>query len=343
MKQESLHEVARSTERVAALDAAKAVAIFCVVLGHVIQWTFSGDAYKEDGLFAFIYSFHMPLFAMVSGYCVGHSLNQPVGRFVRRRAMQLLLPVVSFAVVYLCACFAVSGWPANVWQWVGSYLAGGDLWFLKYLFADLCIVYFSRRLLRHDGWAVLPSALLFCLTRSGVFRLLPYVWAGYFLYKHRTWVQVHVRVVALASGIAFAALLCCWRGEYDAPLRFVWLTPTLRVDAANTWAVFIRLGVGLAGSLFVLSLLSLLEDSLQRGRCGRLTGVLGRQTLGIYALQLYLLEHGLTEHVPLTLSGLWMRPLQVALAVAVTIVCFGLATLLRTHRWTALLFLGQHH
>lgn len=61
------------TERSAYLDFVKGIAIVLVELGHCIQYG-SGQAvintvsFFEDKLFRLIYSFHMPLFVLVSGY-----------------------------------------------------------------------------------------------------------------------------------------------------------------------------------------------------------------------------------------------------------------------------------
>ena len=321
------------------LDVTKAFAIFCVVLGHVIQWTFPGDAYTDNVLFAFIYAFHMPLFAMVSGYCVAHSLNLQPWQFVSRRAMQLLLPVVSFAVMYWIWRVFFIGSSTFCWREVFSYLCGGDLWFLKYLFVDLCIIYFSKRLLPAGLLVFLPPLLLFCFTRSGIFRLLPYLWVGYLLYSYKNWVVTHLRLLFALSLLTFVFFLFGWRGEYDAPLRFLYFKPTLHFDPHNSWAVFIRLGVGISGSLFFIMLFRCLEAHL-RCRPGYLIARLGSRTLGIYALQLYLLEHGLTNHIPLTFVEPWAIPLQLLIAVAITIICDLIVCLFKKNRYTALFFLG---
>ena len=57
------------------LDAVKAIAIILTVLGHCIQWIL-GDTFGEDRLELFIYSFHMPLFMIISGYFFQSALRQ---------------------------------------------------------------------------------------------------------------------------------------------------------------------------------------------------------------------------------------------------------------------------
>lgn len=54
-------------------DAAKGVAIVLVAFGHAIQYGSGrdflwGSLYFNQRVFQFIYSFHMPLFMLISGY-----------------------------------------------------------------------------------------------------------------------------------------------------------------------------------------------------------------------------------------------------------------------------------
>ena len=60
-------------------DIIKGVAIFLVVLGHSLQYFYIDSAYSNtDFLFSFIYSFHMPLFMVVSGYFAYSSFSKPI-------------------------------------------------------------------------------------------------------------------------------------------------------------------------------------------------------------------------------------------------------------------------
>lgn len=57
-------------------DCTKGILIFLVILGHCIQYG-SGATYLnkelfwENKIFQWVYSFHMPLFALISGYLGG--------------------------------------------------------------------------------------------------------------------------------------------------------------------------------------------------------------------------------------------------------------------------------
>ena len=53
--------------RDARIDIIKGFAILLVLWGHAIQNLAQGDIYYSDPFFRLIYSFHMPLFALVNG------------------------------------------------------------------------------------------------------------------------------------------------------------------------------------------------------------------------------------------------------------------------------------
>ena len=51
------------------IDFVKGIAIFLMLWGHCIQFCAVGDFdFFENWVFKLIYSFHMPLFMLVSGY-----------------------------------------------------------------------------------------------------------------------------------------------------------------------------------------------------------------------------------------------------------------------------------
>lgn len=66
-------------KRITYIDWLKAFAIFLVLLGHSIQNL--SAAGMMDGLHGFIYSFHMPLFMMLSGFFLTKSLDNGIKHF----------------------------------------------------------------------------------------------------------------------------------------------------------------------------------------------------------------------------------------------------------------------
>ena len=115
-------------ERCGYIDVVKALTIYLVVLGHVIQFWQYQDCWWTDRVFLLIYSFHMPLFMMVSGLVVGmYRKTTPYLLFIRKRFVQLIVPYLSWAFIDVLRkdnfdCCMIFTYPNNF------------LWFLWALF-----------------------------------------------------------------------------------------------------------------------------------------------------------------------------------------------------------------
>ncbi|MDO4744065.1 MAG: acyltransferase family protein, partial [Clostridia bacterium] len=79
------------------IDIAKGVAIFLMLWGHCIQICVigSGIDFFENSVFKTIYSFHMPLFMLISGYLFYFSfLKRDLKELLIHRTQALLQPIV---------------------------------------------------------------------------------------------------------------------------------------------------------------------------------------------------------------------------------------------------------
>lgn len=83
--------------RVAWIDIARAIGIFFIVLGHI----------PEDGLVRkYIFSFHVPLFFLISGICFNGHENPK--RFVEKKIKTIVVPYFVFSIMSIMI-FAVAG------------------------------------------------------------------------------------------------------------------------------------------------------------------------------------------------------------------------------------------
>ena len=94
-------------QRLEYLDLLKGFAIFLMVMGHFLSWTFAPEAKLTAGaVFVrnLIYAFHMPLFFFISGYLM-HLKRESKYDFafcktiVKKRLRSLMLPGVTFMVL----------------------------------------------------------------------------------------------------------------------------------------------------------------------------------------------------------------------------------------------------
>lgn len=96
-----------ASKRINYIDLAKGIAILCVIIGH----TFS--AYDTDNILVqFIYSFHMPLFFILSGWFAKED-NVAVEPAILKKAKQLLIPYLIINVIKYIIKIAVYGFTSK--------------------------------------------------------------------------------------------------------------------------------------------------------------------------------------------------------------------------------------
>ena len=93
------------TKRIEYMDALRGLAIFLMVMGHVLAWIYTDykQAFESNlycgFLWKFIYSFHMPLFVFVSGYFFVLKFNGNISKesaiFICKKFVALLIPFVT--------------------------------------------------------------------------------------------------------------------------------------------------------------------------------------------------------------------------------------------------------
>ena len=115
-------------KRIYLFDNLKAILIFLVVLGHMIEYISGASFYKV--IYLFIYSFHMPLFVYISGYFANSNYEKTL--------KNVLYPYVVFQIIYVIFDrFALKG--SATLSFVAPYWA---LWYLVALATWRCTIPF---------------------------------------------------------------------------------------------------------------------------------------------------------------------------------------------------------
>lgn len=137
----------KEMQRIAWIDIAKGMAIFLMVCGHTsIPLSVSN----------WIWSFHMPLFFVVSGMLFSPDRYPSAMAFVRKRCMSLLVPWISFTIItVLCS-------PSDSIRLLCEGRNLHALWFLPVLFVVEIMGYYLSKI------AVEGGKLLFALVMASV-------------------------------------------------------------------------------------------------------------------------------------------------------------------------------
>lgn len=290
--------MAQTLNRDKSIDIAKGIGILLVVLGHC--------PYVWNPVKQWLYSFHMPLFFMISGLLWDKASHEKRGflnaSFVVKKLQRLMIPCYIWALLY----YAVNCIKARSFSFLKvAYLLYGSqagfskagslssLWFFPCMFLTVCAFEGIQRLLikRNVNQVVLlilaffsavasvclprlPQGYPWCLDVS--FAALAFMILGYLIKEYYV-------AVSRKSGIAIAACL----------LGFLLLTFTFRfnlsrisinnVDLAGRYFgnPLLYFFDAACGSLFVLSLSGLLNAY---ERVSNLLAGIGRRTIPILVI-----------------------------------------------------------
>jgi fucose 4-O-acetylase-like acetyltransferase len=253
---------AKPSARLSDVDAARGLAIFLVVVGHVVARDMpAGNAWYAQ-LKESIYAFHMPLFMALTGITFALSLPRfaawaEVASFSLQRVSRLFVPYVFFGLLVLFGKLAASqllhvdnppkGFAVDLYMLlvVPGKSVAGFLWFIYVLSVYLLLVpalfqIFGRRpfLLLLAGvalnFAVWPQ--IFMLDR--VVEYLPFFAAGMLLWSGRElWLRIAPRAFWPAT-VLFAALLAMTLVQ-EMPK---WLVGAASVPAVLAWMLCLPAG-----------------------------------------------------------------------------------------------------
>lgn len=164
----------KKKERINYIDIARALAIICIVLGHTINHS------EHCGLiFKFIYSFHVVLFFIISGYLFNIDKKTKFSSFFKNKFIRIIIPYLLWAILFLVPYMLLgskvgneigtkSSFNLNV-QLINVLYGNGNssalkqnsaLWFLPALFTMEIIYYFVIHLINNKPKLKIPMLII---------------------------------------------------------------------------------------------------------------------------------------------------------------------------------------
>ncbi|MCD8160752.1 MAG: acyltransferase family protein [Clostridiales bacterium] len=332
MQEEKERMLSAGKTRIEKWDLLRALLIFLVVLGHLVDYYVGGGSAQMRGLFLFIYSFHMPCFLFVDGLFSKHNVDE-------KRYNHIFSYLVLYLALKILICL-VDGLIKH--QFSFSLLgADGAPWYGLALFWCSLMTIFLKRF--SHKWVLIGAVLLACfagydgdvdatmvLSRTIVF--FPFFFAGYCLDPAKVAEKLSGKWVR-ALGLAVLVLLgvvcfCCTDDIYFVRALLTGKNPyrTLETGYGREELVFygwlLRLGYYAVVAVLCMAVMAVIPNHLRHGKA--LTAV-GRRTLQIYMLNrpaIYILFDGLGLHTALTAMGaddLVVLPLAVLLTAVLAL------------------------
>lgn len=284
-----------------------------VVLTHVLGLRPEFKALSPQTVDAMV-TFNMPLFTLLSGYVLfGREATSPL-RFLRGKALALLVPYLAWIAVEL----PLRDYPPSAWipRLAGALVdphLGLQMWFLWLLFWLFVIFTALRLISRDDRWlaagALAAAATLFFWTGTAfgldkLAWLYPFFILGYLVAKYRATLRRFDTAIIAVSFIAFPLLL--WAGLPGTVARFA----TALAGVGASWGLFRLLPARMLAPL----------------------GFAGQKTLGLYGWQMVVLPYLIVGTGWLGASASWTLVMVVSLALTVVLERFAV---------TRAVFLGQ--
>lgn len=297
------------TEREKLPDILRGFAIILVVLGHCIQEgsgeSFSANSlYFYDKLYQLIYSFHMPLFMMISGYLSWGSMQRADTKekrrgLLRRRVITLLSPIflwtaIDYVGILITIHIRGEAQPEAI-IFVYFYNALNNFWFLWAVFWCFLIVYVMYYFFENSiVLYLLGFAALFFMPDGlglGAYKyMLPYFVASFYGHKYIEKQGKFARSlikpwIVAALGVVFAVMFLFFDEK-----AFIYLTGYKLIGKLVIEQLAIdlyRTTIGFVGSIFFIILWYCISEHFLLEY--RFLTALGTNSMGIYILSGYLI------------------------------------------------------
>lgn len=206
--------------RLVHIDFLKGLAIFLMVMGHVLSWSMadSGCPRTVDSWFVreVIYSFHMPLFMFMSGYVIdlkNKTWSWDVSsKAISSRLRTLLLPCLSFKVLGIIASVVVGG----------NIIFNGDMpWFLRALF-EIALLFTAIKWLLHKMKVVNRVVEIVCLMSGyGLIFILTHLFRNTAIDEWISFTQFQIMYPYFILGYAFRKFEMNLKGNWIYTLMVV--------------------------------------------------------------------------------------------------------------------------
>lgn len=263
------------------LDILRGSALILMVFGHCLQYGNGTEFIKNSGffynrLFQVIYSFHMPLFILLSGYLFFYTAGkyQKNSDFLKNRWQRIFLPIIGWQTFhYLVNGMRMLGkgemiTPDYFLRYVRSWFT--DIWFLLAILYCSLVVFCVRKYFKDSLIIYFLGFVLTFITPDSMANLhlykfmYPFFVCGYLFGRYLDKASEMISRIGLKylfTGIlaVFVILFCFWDTDayiYTTGYTLLWRENTIRQFVIDIY----RMLIGFAGSAVAVFGIKLLYD-----------------------------------------------------------------------------------
>ncbi len=343
-------------ERNREIDIIRGVAISLMVLGHCIQYG-NGILYSQPDYFFYnwafkiIYSFHMPLFMLLSGYLFSFTVrkNSELVFFLKNRIMRIVLPIVSWQLIdYLVEAFKrfhnhelttdlIVEYGTSIFQ---------SFWFLWAIFYCSVAVYIIRRWLKD---CILIYLIGFGLTfvvpdivpNLQYYKFMyPFFVAGYYYVEHGyAKMDKAINQYKTIEIILLAYLVMLYFWSYDAYIYTSGYTLLWRDNPLKQLSIDLyRTIIGFIGSILVIYIVKwVIQTKIAKVYIFTCLEEIGKESLGIYIISGRLVGRLLIDNLECFKVNYFNNILQ---AVIILFISYIITVLIKNIKYLNFILLG---
>nr|WP_315215418.1 acyltransferase family protein [uncultured Flavobacterium sp.] len=271
------------------IDSLKGFAILLMVFGHLIQFTSIDNSYLSNPIYIFIYSFHMPLFMMISGFFFSKSLNQrSLNNVLNNRVVTVLLPYFSWTTIFIIIWFVLKGNNLSflelLLKYFETFLFVSKLWFLWVLFICILLTSLNIYIQRYIGKISIFFLLLFIyllpetemLGLINIKYMFPFFILGYCNNKYYNKLNKWIPYISGISLLLYPIMLFFWEKEN---FSFV-------IDFKNIEPIIYKYITAFSGILMIIFVFKKIYTKFQFNYLERI----GKNSIAIYIISDYFIE-----------------------------------------------------
>lgn len=263
------------------LDILRGSALILMVFGHCLQYGNGTEVIKNSGffynrLFQVIYSFHMPLFMLLSGYLFFYTAGkyQKTSDFLKNRWQRIFMPIIGWQTFHYLVNgirMLVKGEVIRLDFFLGYVRSWfTDIWFLLAILYCSLIVFCVRKYFKDSLIVYFTGFVLTFITPDSMANLhlykfmYPFFVCGYLFGRYSKEIRGMISRIGLkylfaGTLVVFVVLFCFW--DIDAYIYTTGYTLFWRENAVRQLVIDIyRTLIGFIGSAVVVFGIKLLYD-----------------------------------------------------------------------------------
>jgi fucose 4-O-acetylase-like acetyltransferase len=274
---------------------------------------------------------------LMSGYFSASSLNKPFNVFIKKKTIQLLIPVISWTIIIsLFVLFVFGSRKEAIVE-----LIGGS-WFLRTLFACYLYVYLIKKIKLPDYILAISSSFIMFLVPKASFLsfnwMLLFFWSGYFVKKYDTFFEKYRLYITLISLIIYVSVYINVSNSGYALIN----CKTLQTDALTILIKYIGC---FSASIFIINVCYYIYNKIPKVITKTKIDRVGKYTLGIYLLQSFLIARLFPLMGQLEINDLFLYNfvLTPAISLIILFLCLVIIKYTSRNRIVNLLLFGNQY